>query len=116
LGVGLVAVAVFLVWARGEGGYAPTVWYPGALVFLVVAAVVSASRIGCLPRPLLRAVMFFGIFTLWSFLSITWADAKGDAWDGANRTLLFFTVFTLFASLPWRPRGAALLLGLPRGG
>jgi tetratricopeptide (TPR) repeat protein len=112
LGVGLVAVAVFLVWARGEGGYAPTVWYPGALVFLVVAAVVSASRIGCLPRPLLRAVMFFGVFTLWSFLSITWADAKGDAWDGANRTLLFFTVFTLFASLPWRPRGAALLLGV----
>ena len=53
----------------------------------------------------------FGGFTLWSFLSITWADAKGDAWDGANRTLLFFTVYTLFASIRWRPREAALLLG-----
>ena len=61
--------------------------------------------------PLLRAVTLFGGFTLWSFLSITWADAKGEAWDGANRTLLLFTVYTLFALLPWRPRDAALLLG-----
>jgi O-antigen ligase len=82
------------------------------LILLVLAAVVSTPRIGSLPRPLLRAVTFFGAFTLWSFLSITWADAKGDAWDGANRTLLFFTVYTLFASLRWRPREAALLLGV----
>ena len=109
---GLIAVSVFLIWAREEGGYAPTAWYPAAFVFLVLAAVVSRSRFGSLPRPQLWAVALFGGFTLWSFLSITWADAKGDAWDGANRTLLFFTVYTLFALLPWRPRDAALLLGV----
>ena len=37
----------------------------------------------------------------WSFLSITWADARGDAWDGANRTLLYLLVFAVFAALPW---------------
>jgi O-antigen ligase len=109
---GLIAVALFLVWARVEGGYAPTAWYPGAFVFLVLGAVVLTSRIGSLPRPLLGAVALFGGFTLWSFLSITWADEKGDAWDGANRTLLLFTVYTLFAFLPWRPRDAGLLLGV----
>ena len=111
LAVGLVAVAVFLAWAGLEGGYAPTTWYPGAFVFLVLAALVSASRAGGLPRHVVRAVALFGGFTLWSFLSITWADAKGEAWDGANRTLLFFTVYMVFALLPWRPRDAALVLG-----
>ena len=111
LAVGLVTVIVFLAWAGLDGGYAPTTWYPGAFVFLVLAALVSTSRGGGVPRHVLRAVTLFGSFTLWSFLSITWADAKGEAWDGANRTLLFFTVYTLFALLPWRPRDAALVLG-----
>ncbi len=111
LAVGLVAVVVFLAWAGLEGGYAPTTWYPGAFLFLVLAALVSTSRGGGVPRHVVRAVTLFGAFTLWSFLSITWADAKGEAWDGANRTLLFFTVYALFALLPWRPRDAALLLG-----
>ena len=108
--LGLIAVSVFLAWSRVEGAYAPTDWYPGAFVLLVLAAVVSWG--GSLPRHALRAVTFFGLFTLWSFLSIAWADAKGDAWDGANRTLLLFTVYTLFVVLPWRPRDAALLLGV----
>jgi len=37
LAIGLVTVAVFLAWAVLEGGYAPTTWYPGAFVFLVLA-------------------------------------------------------------------------------
>jgi O-antigen ligase len=114
--VGLVAVFVFLAWARVDGGYAPTAWYPGAFVFLMLAAVVSVSRIGSLPRPLLWSVALFSAFTVWSFLSITWADAKADAWDGANRTLLLFTVYTLFAVVPWRPRWAAFLLGVLAAG
>ena len=105
-------MSVFLAWSRVEGAYAPTDWYPGAFVLLVLAAVASWGCIGSLPRHALRAVTFFGRFTLWSFLSIAWADAKGDAWDGANRTLLLFTVYTLFVVIPWRPRDAALLLGV----
>ena len=109
--LGLIAVLVFLAWASVEGGYAPTAWYPGAFVLLVLASTVLRMRAGSLPRPLFWAVMLFGAFTIWSFLSISWADARGEAWDGANRTLLFFTVYTLFAVVPWRPRDAAVLLG-----
>ena len=50
-------------------------------------------------------------FTVWSFCSIAWADARGDAWDGANRTLLYLTVFALFAAVPWTARGGG---GRPR--
>ncbi len=109
--LGLIAVAVFLAWASVEGGYAPTAWYPGAFVLLVLAAAALTMRTGSLPRPLSWAVTLFGAFTIWSFLSISWADARGEAWDGANRTLLFFTVYTLFAVVSWRPRDAAVLLG-----
>ncbi len=31
--------------------------------------------------------------TAWSFLSLLWAEVTGDAWDGANRTLLYLLVF-----------------------
>ena len=50
-------------------------------------------------------------YTALSFLSILWAAVPGDAWEGANRTLLYLLVFALFAL--WRQRGAsaALLLG-----
>ena len=50
-------------------------------------------------------------YTALSFLSILWAAVPGDAWEGANRTLLYLLVFALFAC--WRQRGAsaALLLG-----
>jgi hypothetical protein len=110
--LGLVAVVVFLVWARGEGGYAPTTWYPGAFVFLALAALALTLRTGSLPRPLFGAVALFGAFTVWSFLSIAWAGEKGDAWTGANETLLLFTVYTLFAVIPWRPQQAAVVLGV----
>ena len=50
-------------------------------------------------------------YTALSYLSILWAGVPGDAWEGANRTLLYLLVFALFAC--WRQRGAsaALLLG-----
>ena len=51
-------------------------------------------------------------FTAWSFLSIGWAGVPGDAWDGANRTLLYLTVYATFALLPWRAPQATVVLGL----
>ena len=38
-------------------------------------------------------------YTALSFLSILWAAVPGDAWEGANRTLLYLLVFALFALL-----------------
>jgi O-antigen ligase len=64
-----------------------------------------------LPGPVLGSVVLFAAFTAWSGLSIAWADVKGDAWDGANRTLLYLLVYLLFIMRRYRPTPAALLLG-----
>jgi tetratricopeptide (TPR) repeat protein len=111
---GLVMIAVLLWWSADQGGYAPTTWYPGALLFLGLLAVVavSPSRRG---RPSPRAwaaIALLAAFTGWSFLSISWAGVQGDAWDGANRTLLYAVVYATFALLMWRPPEAVLMLGL----
>ncbi len=50
-------------------------------------------------------------FTALSYLSILWAGAPGDAWEGANRTLLYLLVFALFAGWRQQPLTAAILLG-----
>jgi hypothetical protein len=114
LAFGLVAAAVLLWWAADEGGYAPTAWYPGAFVFLVLlAAVALGPARGTTSAPwATRAIALLAAFTVWSFLSIAWAGVKGDAWDGANRTLLYLTAYAAFALLCWRAREAAVLVGL----
>lgn len=111
---GALALALFVVWALTEGGFEPTAWYPGALFvagLLVAIAVPLARRAPLPPRLSLLAIAAFAAFTVWGFISIVWADAPGDAWDGSNRTLLYLTVFALFALPAWRPASAAALLG-----
>jgi tetratricopeptide (TPR) repeat protein len=114
LPLGLAALAVFLWWATQEAGYAPTAWYPGALIFLVLLVGVAVSPAGPMSSGVwvTRAIAFLAAFTAWSFLSIVWAGVKGDAWDGANRTLLYLTVYAMFALLCWRARDAAVVVGL----
>jgi O-Antigen ligase/Tetratricopeptide repeat len=111
---GLAGTAILLWWAADEGGYAPTEWYPGAFLFLaLLAAVVVRGRRGrSLPPGAWAAMALLAAFTAWSFLSIGWAGVPGDAWDGANRTLLYLTVYAMFALLPWRASEAAVVLGL----
>jgi hypothetical protein len=46
----------------------------------------------------------------WSALSIAWAVDKGDAWDGANRTLLYGAVFLAISLVPWTGRAALVAL------
>jgi hypothetical protein len=116
---GAACVAVFLVWAADQGGYPPTVWYGGALfVAALLVTLVFAQGTVFLGPPRLTwwAIGSLAAFTAWSFLSISWAAAKGDAWDGSNRTLLYLLVYALFARWPWRPGGAAALLGLQAAG
>jgi tetratricopeptide (TPR) repeat protein len=111
---GLVAIVVFLWWAHEEGGYAPTAWYPGALIFLALLVGVAITPAGPTRSGLwvTPAIAFLAAFTAWSFLSIVWAGVKGDAWDGANRTLLYLTVYATFALLCWHARDAATVVGL----
>jgi hypothetical protein len=57
--VGALAVAVFVVWAAKDAGFAVNTWYPGALFLLALLAVVLAvypqARRG-VPRPTLVAI------------------------------------------------------------
>ena len=108
-----LALAVFLVWAALDGGYASVKWLPGTIFVLGLTVIVALGEGRPMAgRPVLAtASIFFAAFTAWSFLSIAWADVRGDAWDGANRTFLYLCVFVLFA---WRPvpvRIGAVLLG-----
>jgi tetratricopeptide (TPR) repeat protein len=109
-----LALAVFLAWTAHLGGYPTTTWLPGALFFVGLLAALAVAGPAVLRMPSrLEGVALAALtaLTAWSFLSIAWADVKGDAWDGANRTLLFLTVYALFASLRWRAGTAALFLG-----
>jgi O-antigen ligase len=108
---GALAVVVFLLFAADEAGYPPTVWYPGALFLVALAALALPVLVAPPSRPVVAAIGLLAAFTAWSFASIAWSDVRGDAWDGANRTLLYLVVFTLFALLPWRPATLAVLLG-----
>ena len=111
---GALAVAVFVLWAIFDGGVPATKSWPGALFLLglLVATLFGYRRhLPAIPRPALWAIGLLAGFAAWNFLSITWADDQGAAWDGANRCLLYLTVFALFALMPWSARTGALLLG-----
>ena len=110
----LAAVVLFIVWATAQAGYPVTHWGPGGLIVLALLGLTLAIvplRQDEVSRPVRIALGCLAGYTALSFLSILWAAVPGDAWEGANRTLLYLLVFTLFAC--WRQRGpsAALLLG-----
>jgi tetratricopeptide (TPR) repeat protein len=109
----LVAIALFVVWATSQVGYPLTHWAPGGLIVLVLLGIAVAFigvRWGEMPIPVRIALGCLAAYTALSFLSILWAGVPGEAWEGADRTLLYLLVFALFAC--WRQTGttAALLL------
>ncbi|HET6448885.1 MAG TPA: O-antigen ligase family protein, partial [Conexibacter sp.] len=110
----LSAIALLVYWAAHGGGYATTTWEPSALVVLgLLAATVAGvglTRVA-LSRASAIALAALAAYTLWSYLSIAWAAAPGDALDGANRTLLYLLLFGLFALLPWKTWTALAALG-----
>ncbi len=109
----VAAVALFVVWATDQAGYPLTHWAPGALVvlaLLAIAASVVRLRVAEIPLAVRIALGCLAAYTALSFLSIAWAGVPGDAWEGANRTLLYLLVFALFAC--WRQRGASAALAL----
>src|SRR5256714_4174280 len=111
----LAALALFVVWATDDAGYPVTHWAPGGLVIAALLALcvgIVGVRWGELSPAVRLALGCLTAYTALSYLSILWAKVPGDAWEGANRTLLYLSVFALFAG--WRQRGstAALLLGV----
>jgi hypothetical protein len=112
--VGAGLGAVLLSFAFRHGGFEPTLWMPATLFLLGVLVVVVVARPELVHRVTgarLVSVAAFAAFTAWSFLSIVWAEAPADAWDGANRTLLYLVAFTLVVLSPWSVTGAAVVLG-----
>jgi hypothetical protein len=109
--VGALALLVFAFWIARDAGYAPVTWYTGGvfLVALAAVALLSYGRVAA-SRPALAAIVLLGAFAAWCLLSITWASDRGIAWDGANRTLLYFVAYTLFAAMPWRRESIPVLL------
>ena len=110
----LAALALFVVWATSQAGYPVTHWAPGALIVLALLGLtlwIVPLRLNEISGPVRIALACLAGYTVLSYLSILWAAVPGEAWEGANRTLLYLLVFALFAC--WRQRGssAALLVG-----
>ena len=111
----LAAIVLFVVWATSQAGYPLTHWAPGALILLVLLAIALVAvplRLGDIPVGVKLALGCLAAFTVLSFLSILWAAVPGDAWEGANRTLLYLIVFVLFACWGRRGASAALLVSI----
>jgi O-Antigen ligase len=109
----LGALALTVVWATDQAGYPLTHWAPGGLIVLALLAIALAAvrpRLSEIPPAVRLAVACLAAYTALSFLSILWAGVPGDAWEGANRTLLYLLVFALFACCPQRGATAALLV------
>src|SRR5271166_509384 len=109
----LAALALFVVWATDQAGYPLTHWAPGGVIVLALLGLaigIVGVRAADVPLPVWIALGCLAGYTALSFLSILWAGVPGDAWEGANRTLLYLLVFALFACWPQRGRSAALLL------
>jgi O-antigen ligase len=110
----LAAIALFVAWAANQAGYPVTHWAPGALIVLALLTIALLSvplRLAEISLPLRVALTCLGLYTALSYLSILWGDVPGDAWEGANRTLLYLLVFTLFSLWPRRGASALMLLG-----
>jgi hypothetical protein len=108
----LVVGAVLARWEHTGAFYAEQ-WYPGAVFLLLLTGVVCVARTDLLRALGTRvrwAAVALGAYGVWSFASIAWAVDKGDAWDGANRTLLYGVVFLLLSLVPWTGRSALAAL------
>jgi len=107
-------MALFVVWATSQAGYPVTHWAPGGLIVLALLGITLGAvglDVRAVPLPVKIALGCLAGYTALSFASILWAAVPGDAWEGANRTLLYLLVFALFALWPQRGASAALLLG-----
>ncbi len=114
LAAGLTAVGLFTFWSIRDAGSDPADWLLGALLLIGLLVTVIVGT-GGLTRVVTRseriALVALSALTLWAFASIAWADIRADAWNGADRVLLYLVVFTLFLVLRWRTGTATIVLG-----
>ncbi len=107
----VLALGVFM--AAKEGGFAQTIWLPIGILMLAFAATIAIAvprRLTGVPLPVVVTVGLMAALTAWSFASISWAQAKGDAWDGSNRTLLYLLVLSVVALWPTQPESVWVII------
>ncbi|MDP8967828.1 MAG: hypothetical protein M3N04_04440, partial [Actinomycetota bacterium] len=111
----VAALGVFIWWTSQAGGYFARDWMAGTLLLVVVgaSALIGLRREIALPgRAAAVALVAFGAYVAWSFLSISWAGAPADALEGSQRALAYLVCFAIFVLLPWTPRALlACVLG-----
>lgn len=111
--LGAFALIPLVVLSADNRGFFPDKWYPAA-IFLLALATVGLFALPSGGRPPLLVLIAAGAllaYAGWSYLSISWADQRADAWDGANRTALYAVLFALFALWRIRGRAAVALVG-----
>jgi tetratricopeptide (TPR) repeat protein len=104
------ALVLLIIWATSEAGFPVTHWAPGGLILLALLGIATAIvrvRWSEIAAPVRVALAALTAFTALSYLSILWAGVPGDAWEGANRTLVYLVVFALFAC--WRQQARTAL-------
>jgi hypothetical protein len=102
-----------LWWTQSYGGYFPRDWYPVAVAFVALLAVVGLVGRIALPRirSLRLALALFAAFVAWNFLSLLWTPSAGGGWETANKLLFYLVFVTVMALIPWGPRSVSALLG-----
>jgi tetratricopeptide (TPR) repeat protein len=110
---GGTAAAAFAALTLAEGGTPVTSSAPAALFLVGLAAVVGIAYRLAPPAPRAAAVAWgcLAAFTLWSFASIAWAESGADAWEAANRCVLYLAALTVFLLPAWRSVSAAVVVG-----
>jgi len=110
--VAVVVVALLVALTVLQGGYQPVVWLAAALA---AVALWLWARLTFGPAPALAplaraALVALALYAAWSYASIRWAADPGAAVSGSDRTLFYFVLFALGASLPWTARRLELAL------
>jgi tetratricopeptide (TPR) repeat protein len=111
--IGILLVGTWITWAWLDGGVGATRWGPvGMLVLLLCLLSLAARRTSLRRSDRLRWAMLAALagFVAWNFLSILWADQRGEAWTGADRSLIYAATFGLFAAWPWSARWRIAIL------
>lgn len=113
LPVALVLV-VDLVLILSHGGFGATAWYPAGLFLLALLAVLLATGVAgavAWHGRFRLALAAYGLYIVWAYLSIAWADVPGLAWDGANRSLVYWLVLAIAGLRRWTPGELRIALG-----
>ena len=114
-----LTIAVGLLLATRDGGYAGATWYPAALFLLALLALtlsVAPPLKGEWTRSLSFALLALGALFVLALVSTSWSDVPGASWDGANKILLYGIVLAVVTLRPWPARAYAVALGLVAAG